>query len=155
MTYFDRSERPATAANTHQRVGAPVVVRRRPDDAQDQRDAAPGEHRAGRPHERPGLAERERDLDDRAGEDRREDLRHAHLEAQADLAEDVDRDDDRRDVQPRIARVRQDERVAVPPRVSVRAVTVATANALNVESRSGSLSGPCPQPGTEVTRWSL
>ena len=43
---------------------------------------------------------------------RGEDLRHAHLEVQPDLAEHVDRDDHGRDVQPRIADVRQDQRVA-------------------------------------------
>ena len=92
-------------------VGVPGLVRRRPDDAQDQRDAAAGEHRAGRPDEGPALAEGQRDLDDRAGQDRRQDLRDADPEVEADLAEDVDRDDHRRDVQPRIADARQDERV--------------------------------------------
>ena len=57
------------------------------------------------------LAEGQDDLDDRAGQDRREDLRHADPEVQPDLAEDVDRDDDRRDVQARIADARQDQRV--------------------------------------------
>ena len=84
-----------------------------PDDAEDQRDTAAGQHRAGGPHERPALAERQGDLDDRAGQDRREDLRHGHVEVQSDLPEDVDRDDDRRDVQTRIADARQDQRVGV------------------------------------------
>ena len=93
-------------------VRVPRVVRRRPDDAQDEGDAAAGQHRARRPDERAGLPEGQDDLDDRAGQDRREDLRHAHLEVQPDLPEDVDRDDDRGDMQPRIADVRQDQRVA-------------------------------------------
>ena len=63
-----------------------------------------------------------RDLDDRAGEDRGQDLRHADPEAQPDLAEDVDRDDHRRDVQTRIAQVGQDQRIACRPKVRVRAV---------------------------------
>ena len=93
-------------------VGVPRVVRRRPDDAQDEGDAAPGEHRAGRPDEGAARAEGEGDLDDRGGQDRGEDLRDAHPEAQAGLPQDVDRDDHGRDVQPRIADVRQDQRVA-------------------------------------------
>ena len=92
-------------------VGVPRVVGRRPDDAEDQRDAAPGQHRAGGPHERPALAEGQDDFDDRAGQDRRKDLRDRHVEVQPDLPEDVDRDDDRRDVQARIADVGQDQRV--------------------------------------------
>ena len=62
-------------------VRCPVLVRWRADDAQDQGDAAAGEHRAGRPDERPLLPERERDLEHRAGQDRGQDLRHADPEA--------------------------------------------------------------------------
>ena len=43
-----------------------------------------------------------------------EDLRHADLEAQPDLPQDVDRDDDGGHVQPRIADVRQDHGVRAP-----------------------------------------
>jgi hypothetical protein len=92
-------------------VRIPGLVGWRPDDPQDQRDAAPGQHRAGRPHERPALPEGQDDLDDRAGQDGSEDLGDGDEEVQAQLAEDVDRDDDRRDVQARIANVRQNQRV--------------------------------------------
>ena len=111
MTYFVSSDKPATTAKMYQASVVPRIVGWRPDDAQDEGDAAAGQHRARRPHERPGLAEGQGDLDDRAGQDRREDLRHAHLEVQPDLPEDVDRDDDRGDMQARIADVRQDQRV--------------------------------------------
>ena len=63
------------------------------------------------------LAEGQDDLDDRAGQDRGEDLRDADPEVQPDLAEDVDRDDDRRDMQPRVADARQDQRVGARRRV--------------------------------------
>ena len=93
-------------------AGVPGLVLWRPDDAQDQGHAAAGEHRARRPDERATLTESDRDLEDRAGQDRREDLGHADLEVQADLAEDVDRDDHGRDVQARIADARQEQRIA-------------------------------------------
>ena len=50
----------------------------------------------------------------RGREDRREDLRDAHPEVEPDLAQDVDRDDHRRDVEPGVADVRQDQRVGGP-----------------------------------------
>ncbi len=106
-------EREAGDAREHlPAVGAPVVVEGRPHEAKDERDTAAGQHRARRPDERPALAERQRHLEDRAGQDRRQDLRHAHLEVQPELAEDVDGDDHRGDVQARIASVGQDQRIA-------------------------------------------
>jgi len=93
------------------RTWVPRVIRRRADDTEDQGNPAARQHRAGRPDEGPGLPESQRDLDDEAGQDRRQDLRHAHPEVQPNLAEDVDGDDDRRDVQPRIPDARQDQRV--------------------------------------------
>ena len=111
MTYFVRSERPATPAKMYQASvfqgssgGVPTTRRIR---------ATPlpvSIALAGHTNER-RLAERQDDLDDRAGQDRREDLRHADLEVQPDLAEDVDRDDHCGDVQPRVADARQDQRV--------------------------------------------
>ena len=92
----------------------------RADDPQDERDAAAGEHRAGRPDEGAALPEGDRDLEDGAGQDRRQDLRDADAEVQPDLAEDVDRDDHRRDMQARVADARQDERVGGAADVSVR-----------------------------------
>ena len=96
------------------RVGAPRVARRRPGNTKDERDAAAGQHRAGRPHEGPARSEGQGHLEDRAGQDRREDLRDADLEAQPDLPEDVDRDDDGSDVQSGITGVRQDHGVRTP-----------------------------------------
>ena len=95
-------------------VGGPRLVGRCPRDPQDQRHAAPGQHRARRPHERPGPPERDRHLDHRAAEDGGEDLRHADLEAEPELSEDVDRDDDRGDVQARVAGLRQEHGVGGP-----------------------------------------
>ena len=92
-----------------------------PDDAQDQRHAAAGEHRAGRPDERARLPEGERDLDHRAGQDRGQDLRDADDEAERDLAQHVDGDDDRGHVQARIADVGQHDRVAACYPASARA----------------------------------
>ena len=110
-----REERERRDAGEHvPLVGAPVVVERRTGNTEDERDAAAGQHRAGRPHEGPRSAERQRHLEDRARQDRRQDLRHADLEPQPDLPEDVDRDDDGSDVQPRIAGVRQDHGVRAP-----------------------------------------
>ena len=95
-------------------VGAPRLVGRRPGHPEDECHAAAGEHGAGRPHEGATGPERQRHLEDRAGEDRRQDLRHADAEPETELPEDVDRDDDGGDVQPRIARVRQDHGIRGP-----------------------------------------
>ena len=91
-------------------MGAPRVVRCA-GNTQDERHPAPGQHRARRPDDRPAGAERDRQLEDGAREDRGEDLRHADLEPEPDLSEDVDRDDDGGDVQPGVAGVRQDHGV--------------------------------------------
>ena len=88
-----------------------MIVQRRPGNSQDQRDAAAGQHRAGRPHERPAPVEGHCHFEDRACQDRREDLRNTDLEAQPHLPQHVDGDDDRSDVQPGVARVRQDHGV--------------------------------------------
>jgi len=55
--------------------------------------------------------ERRPGIDIHARQDRGEDLRHADPEVQAELAEHVDRDDDRRHMEARIADARQDQRV--------------------------------------------
>ena len=58
--------------------------------------------------------ERDRDLHDRARDDGGEDLRHGHVEPQLRLPEHVDRDDDRGDVQARVAQLRQHHRIGEP-----------------------------------------
>ena len=114
MTYFVSSEKAATPANTYHawklQWSSGVVVGH----AEDERDTAAGEHRAGRPHEGAAGAEGDGHAEDRGGQDRRQDLRDADLEVQADLPEDVDRDDDGGHVQPRIAELRQEHGVRVP-----------------------------------------
>ena len=52
MTYLVSSDEPGDAREDPPVVRVPGLVGRRPDDAQDQRHAAAGEHRAGRPDER-------------------------------------------------------------------------------------------------------
>ncbi len=95
-------------------VEAPVVADGSARHPQDQRDAAAGEHRARGPHERVLTPERDRDLHDRARDDGGEDLRHGHVEPQLRLPEHVDRDDDRGDVQARVAQLRQHHRIGEP-----------------------------------------
>ncbi len=111
MRYFVDSENAATPANTYHAWVLQWSPGGVPGHAEDERDAAAGQHRARRPHERAAPAERDRHLDDGAGEDGGEDLRHADLEAQLDLAEHVDRDDDGGDVQARVAQLGQHHRV--------------------------------------------
>ena len=53
-------------------------------------------------------------------EDRHEDLRDRHAEPERDLAEDMDRDDHRREVEPGVADARRDERVGAPKIRTVR-----------------------------------
>ena len=97
-------------------VPAPVVTVLGADHPEDQRDAAPGQHGARRPHERSGAGERPRHFDHGARQDGDEDLHHRHPESEDRLAEDVDRDDDRREMQPGIADGREHERVPLPCR---------------------------------------
>ena len=114
MRYFVRREKRGDPGEDIPRVGAPRVARRRPGNSKDERDAAAGQHRARRPHEGPARPEGQCHLEDRAGQDRREDLRDADLEAQPELPEDMDRDDDGSDMQSRITDVRQDHGVGAP-----------------------------------------
>ena len=125
-------------------VGAPGIVGRRPDDAQDERHAAAGQHRARRPDERRGS--RKVSATSRTA--------HVRIAAricgtltwksQPDLAEDVDRDDDGGDVQPRVAGVRQDHADrCVPTGCPRRDVVPATAQrAAGHEAASPVASGP-------------
>ena len=83
--------------------------------------------------------ERQNHFEDRAGQDRGEDLRHADPKPQPDLPQNVDRDDDRGHVQPRIADVRQDNWVAT---VSERERSVGHIVSHNASSIGGSLGLP-------------
>ena len=76
--------------------------------AQDERDAVAGQQRAGGPREDALALERHGRVDDRADADRHEDLRDRELELQHGLAQDLERDDHRRELQPRVAPVGQD-----------------------------------------------
>ena len=79
--------------------------------AQDERDAVAGQQRARRPHDHALAAERDRELEHRAREQRDEDLGDRELEAERRLAEDLQRDDHGREVQPRVAHRRQQDGV--------------------------------------------
>ena len=80
MTYLVRSENAGHAREDHtSRRCSTARSRWRADDAQDEGHAAAGEHRAGRPHEHRVDRKVSVDLDDRAGQDRRQDLRDADL----------------------------------------------------------------------------
>ena len=57
------------------------------------------------------LPEGDPDLDHGAGEQRDEDLRDRQLEVEGDLPEDLERDDHRGQVQPRVAQLGQQDRV--------------------------------------------
>ena len=70
-------------------------------------DAVPREQRARRPHQHALAPKRDRDLEHRAGEQRDEDLRDREVEVERRLPEDLERDDDAREVQARIAERRQ------------------------------------------------
>ena len=98
-------------------VEAPVVAERGARDAEDEGDAAAGEHRTCRPHEGAAAAELDGHVEDRSGEDGSQDLRNADPEVQADLAEHVERDDHGRHVQSRVAQLGQHHRVRAPTEV--------------------------------------
>ena len=91
---------------------APPVAVLRSGDAQDERDAVSGQQRARRPHDDPLLPEDDRELEDGAHADRDEDLRDRQVEVERDLAEDLERDDDRGEVQPRVLEGRKNDRIA-------------------------------------------
>ena len=81
-------------------------------DAQDEGDAVSGQERARRPHDDPLLPEDDRELENRAHADRDEDLRDRQVEVERDLAEDLERDDDRGEMQPRVLEGRKNDRIA-------------------------------------------
>ena len=70
-----------------------MITNRRGRHPEDEGNAASGEHRACRPHERLGFPESDDDLQDRSGQDRGEDLGHTHVESEADLTQGVQGED--------------------------------------------------------------
>ncbi len=88
-----------------------VLCARHPE---DECDAVPGEERARRPDEHVLPPSDDPDLEHGTGADRDEDLRDRETEVERDLAEDLERDDDRSQVQTRVANARQDDRIRLP-----------------------------------------
>ena len=86
-----REDRPA--------VQAPPVAVLGPGNPQDEGDSVPGQHRARRPYQLPGLAEGQSDLDDGRGQNCGEYLRYRHPEPEGGLAQNVYRNDHRCQVQ--------------------------------------------------------
>jgi hypothetical protein len=83
--------------------------------AQDERHAVAGQERARRPHEDVVAEERDPDLEHGTRAERDEDLRDREVEAERSLSEDLQRDDDRRQVEARVAGRRQEDRVLRSP----------------------------------------
>ena len=102
-TYFESSETAAVPGEDPPAVQAPPVAVLGARDAEDERDAVAGQERARRPHDHVLPAEGDRDLEHRAGEERDEDLRDREPEVERDLAEDLERDDHRRELEARVA----------------------------------------------------
>ena len=92
-------------------VQAPPVAVLRARDAQDECDAVPGEERARGPHEHVLAPQRDPHFEHCAGQQRDEDLGDRELEPERRLAEHLERDDHRRQVEPRVPRSRQQHRV--------------------------------------------
>jgi hypothetical protein len=88
---------------------APPVAVLRSGDAQDERDAVAGQQGARRPHDHALPAERDRDLEHRAGAERDEDLGDGEVEAERRLSQHLERDDHCSQMQPRVARRRQQD----------------------------------------------
>ena len=93
-------------------VQAPPVAVLRPGHAQDEGDAVPGDQRARRPHQHV-LARRRRSRPRARAQvrERDQDLGDRDPEVERDLAEHLQRDDHRGEVQPRVAQGRQHDRV--------------------------------------------
>ena len=92
-------------------VHAPPVAVLRSGHAQDEGDAVPRQQRARGPQEHVLTPERDPDLEHRAREQRDENLGDREPELERHLPEHLQRDDHRGQVQPRIAQLRQQDRV--------------------------------------------
>ena len=88
-------------------VHAPPVAVLGPGHAEDERDAVPGQERARGPEDHVLAPEGDPHLQHRAGEQRDEDLRDREPEVERHLAEHLQRDDHRRQVESRVADARQ------------------------------------------------
>ena len=82
-----------------------------PGHAEDEGDAVSGQERARGPEDHVLAPERDPHLEHRAGQQRDEDLRDREPELERHLAEDLQRDDHGREVEPRVADARQQDRV--------------------------------------------
>ena len=83
----------------------------RPRHPEDECDAVPGEERARRPDERVLPSKDDPELEHGTRADGDEDLRDRETEVERNLAEDLERDDDRSQMQTRVANARQDDRI--------------------------------------------
>ena len=88
-------------------VHAPPVPVLRAGNAEDERDAVPRQKRARRPHDHPPLPERDPELEDRARQERDEDLGDRELEAERRLPEHLQRRDDGCEPESRVSHLRQ------------------------------------------------
>ena len=93
---------------------APPVAVLHARDAKHERDAVAREQGARRPHDHPLRAERDRDLEHRAGAERHQDLRDREPEVERDLPEHLQRRDRRRQVEAGVAQLREDDRIRRP-----------------------------------------
>ena len=115
MTYFERSATADVPAKIHQ----PFMLHQSPCSVPGTRRTKatpfPVRKRARRPHEHALRAERDRDLEDPGDGERDEDLRDRQLEVERDLAEHLQGDDHRRQMEARIAQRGQQDRVVRAP----------------------------------------
>ena len=95
-------------------VQAPPVAVLRPGHAQDECDPVAGEQRARRPHDHPLPPEGDRDLEERAREQRDEDLGDREREVERRLPEYLQRDDHRGEMEARVAQRGQEDGVRAP-----------------------------------------
>ncbi len=92
-------------------VHAPPVAVLRPRHAEDEGDAVSGQERARRPEDHVLAPERDPHLEHRARQQRDEDLRDREPELERHLPQDLERDDHGRQVEARVADVRQQHRI--------------------------------------------
>jgi hypothetical protein len=78
---------------------------------QDERDAVAGQRCARRPHENVLGAHRDRDLEHGSSADREQDLGDREVEVEADLTDDLERNDHGGQMEARVAKLRQQNRV--------------------------------------------
>ena len=111
MRYFESSAIADVPGEDPPAVHAPPVAVLGSRDAEDEGDAVAGQERTRRPHEHALAAEGDRDLEDPGDRERDQDLRDRQLEVERDLPEHLERDDDGREVEARVAQRREQDRV--------------------------------------------